>query len=889
MVKLAQMLASGEDVPADGSRAKTLLETAIAAGGPDVVNAWLRLAGLYANEDSGVGDDAKAIQALRKVVDLGGANAAIWRALGDLYSEGDEPVRNAALAIEAYRNAADAGDPSAMVALALALAPAEFDQAKGLLERAIAAGGPTALDARIALGDLYANAQGDKRNTAAAAEAYRIPADAGNTGAMIELAKIIGWGDGVPVDFEGARRLLERAIARGATSAWSTLAELYLEAGPEHRDVRQAINAYTNAANEGDTGAMIKLARVLGRGDDGVQADFNLAKSWLDKVIATANDPGTLAWAWATLGGLYDDDAPHRDLSAAAAAYQNAADLGETGAMVALAELLAEGDGISVDFNRAEALLRQAIAVNDSNAVEAWAALGDLYRDVDKRPHNLARAADAYKKAVELNSTSAMINLARIVGRGEGVDQDFPLAVDLLNRVIAEDESAAAWAWSTLGGLYRADGPNQDIAKAAEAYGKAADSGDVAAKVALAGILMSQEGSDFVLTRALLESVIAANDGNALRAWIMLGDLYANASPEHADATKAADAYKHAADAGSTTGKIRLARILADQPGGSGFKDAEALLKEVIAVGDENTTWAWSTLGGLYRDAGPDRIDQALAVDAFRHAADGGDTGAMIRLATMIGSGEGVEADFETARSLLIRAIGKKDGTASWAWTTLGDLYRDFEDVEGNATRAVKAYENAVEGGDTGAMIKLARMLVSGNGVERDRVAARNLLEQAAAVGDGNQTWAWSSLGDLFWREEDLASALKYYDLAAAAGDAYASLASAKLDSLARSGTADRLATMLRNYRSAAKEYGVGAVAKEMFQQLNPPSLYYTVQAFLSEVTPSPLRADGVYGARTTQAIAEFCATNSLPCDGTIVTLDLVEALLKTEPLQLAN
>ena len=72
-------------------------------------------------------------------------------------------------------------------------------------------------------------------------EAYEEAIALGNTGAMVSLGRMVGAGDGVPVDFARAEKLLEDAIAGGAAKeGWAALAVLYASADEAHRDLARA-------------------------------------------------------------------------------------------------------------------------------------------------------------------------------------------------------------------------------------------------------------------------------------------------------------------------------------------------------------------------------------------------------------------------------------------------------------------------------------------------------------------------------------------------------------------------------------------------------------------------------------------------------------------------
>src|SRR5260370_24417832 len=100
--------------------------------------------------------------------------------------------------------------------------------------------------------------------------------------------------------------------------------------------------------------------------------------------------------------------------------------------MINLAGMLAKGDGVPVDFARAQGLLEKAVAVGGDSAGSAWLAIGDLYRNADATHVNPVKAADAYQKAVDLGNAGAMINLARMLGKGDGIPIDFDKAKTLL-------------------------------------------------------------------------------------------------------------------------------------------------------------------------------------------------------------------------------------------------------------------------------------------------------------------------------------------------------------------------------------------------------------------------------------------------------------------------
>ncbi len=180
----------------------------------------------------------------------------------------------------------------------------------------------------------------------------------------------------------------------------------------------------------------------------------------------------------------------NRNGALAAKLLAEASAAGNTGAMRRLAALLIKGDGIAADPKRAEALLNQAIAAGATSTNES---LGDLYR-ADTPLKDVAKAVDAYQKAVDAGSTSAMRKLAALLVKGEGsVAADPSRAAALIQQAI----SAGADSKSTneaLGDLYRADTALKDMTKAVAAYQQAADGGNMSAVRKLAAILAKGDG-----------------------------------------------------------------------------------------------------------------------------------------------------------------------------------------------------------------------------------------------------------------------------------------------------------------------------------------------------------------------------------------------------------
>ena len=177
-----------------------------------------------------------------------------------------------------------------------------------------------------------------------------------------------------------SRRSRSRGIlAVSPTRPWETCSS---RASGDARDVPAAVANFRNASDLGSTSAMFKIAAIL-RNGDGVPVDGAGARdALLSAIAAGAADRG-----WFELGTLYASGPPEiRDPANAAAAYERAVELGNPWAMIELAAMLGNGDGVPADFPRAESLLRQAAGLGGDPAPSALVLLGDLYRGPGKNP-----------------------------------------------------------------------------------------------------------------------------------------------------------------------------------------------------------------------------------------------------------------------------------------------------------------------------------------------------------------------------------------------------------------------------------------------------------------------------------------------------------------------
>lgn len=729
----------------DPAAAAELLTEAAKVGSTE---AMLELSRLYARGDGVPFDFDRARQLIADAITAGELRRGSWF-LAELYARAEPPNRDMALAAEAYERAADLGDPWSMIELGRILAtgdgvPADFSRGTEILQEAIAVEGDSRGSAYEAMGDVLLGASGDARDVPAALADFRNASDLGSTSAMFKIAAILKNGDGVPVDAAGAREALLRAIEAGAAErGWFELGTLYASGPAEIRDPANAAEAYGRAVELGNPWAMIELAAMLGNGD-GVPANFPRAESLLRQAAGLGGDAAPSALV--LLGDLYRG--PGKNPAKAAAAYQAAVDLGSGQAMLKLAGMLRTGEGVKADFGAAQALLRQAIDAGQDRW--GWAALGALAADPNNPDRNMNEAAAAYAKAAELGEPWSMVTLAEMLSSGADIAPDHGRAIELLVQAGALGGDSARSAYATLGGVYRnSPPPHQDLAKAAEAFAKAAELGDTPSMLTLARMYRIGEGvpADHDSARRYLELAVAA--GAAIQGWAELGALHSDPqSPVH-DLAKASAAYQAASELGDVWSTIALARLVGLGNGvPADLARAVELLNGVAKQGGDAAGPAYLALGDLYLAAPEGDRNPAKAADAYRKGAGLQDTDSMFRLAAMLSSGADLPVDFDGAKALLEQAVAA--GAVQRGWAALGSLYANAAVPHRDVVKAIEAYEQAVNLGDPWSAISLAQILGTGEEIEPQFDRATAMLEQAATSEGDAKVAALIALGDLY-------------------------------------------------------------------------------------------------------------------------------------------
>jgi uncharacterized protein len=321
--------------------------------------------------------------------------------------------------------AARSGHPYAEIEYARVLISGqgvEEDRAEAirLLESAYAKSSARKADAAFYLGRLLVDDQPQR-----ALELLLYARASGKGGAEYEIGTLLAERG----DMAEAETYWREAAADGHLEAQEKLAALYHDRGQRATAQSygaQAIAQYRAAADQGDVGAMKRLARAY---DEGVLTtpDPEAHWQWVERAAEAGDIVSQGALARAYLEGRDRPvDGPRGQRWAELAIAQ-----GYVPAEAYLGRALLEGEVLPSDPVRAETLLEEAAEAGHS---AAQTDLGQAYLTGTPLPRDPEAGLGWLRAAISQGSSSAMTVLGYAYWKGDGVPQDRAKAEELLSR-----------------------------------------------------------------------------------------------------------------------------------------------------------------------------------------------------------------------------------------------------------------------------------------------------------------------------------------------------------------------------------------------------------------------------------------------------------------------
>ena len=291
-------------------------------------------------------------------------------------------------------------------------------------------------------------------------------------------------------------------------------------------------------------------------------------------------------------------------------------------------------------------------------------------------------------------------------------------------KLIKEAEAAGdKFAYYFMGAFYYEAGDYSEAEKRMLELYKEYDDGDAAGSLAML-YTTSAEKCDY--KKAFEYATIAADDDDR-DGFFVLGTLYFNGWGVEKDVNRALDNYKMAAALGDAGAMSQIGIIfMGDEGIEANPEQSFYWFNEAAKKGDDVGMY---NLGCCYKNGFGIEADVEQAAEWFKKSAELGYVGAMVEL------GEYYQAtlvDFEKSKMWYLKAAELGNAEAQ---NELGVLCAN---IDNDYKEAVKWYKKAMEQDDYWAYENYADCLWNGNGVQKNKKKAMEMMQKAISLGHPN-------------------------------------------------------------------------------------------------------------------------------------------------------
>ncbi|WP_345271063.1 caspase family protein [Nibrella viscosa] len=395
------------------------------------------------------------------------------------------------------------------------------------------------------------------------------------------------------------------------------------------------------------------------------------------------------------------------------------------------------GEGVAVDYIKAEIWFRKAAEQGNARAKNG---LGNLYwfgrGGLTKDPIEALRW---FKESANQGDPRGQYSLGVMYENGYGVARDYGQAVSWYRKAA---EQGHAPGQTNLGYMYRNGyGVTQDYSQAVSWYRKAAEQGDAPGQTNLGYMYRNGYGVTQDYSQAVSWYRKAAEQGHA-PGQTNLGNMYRDGKGVTQDYGQAVSWYRKAAEQGYVRGQVNLGYMYENGYGVTqDYSQAVSWYRKAAEQGDAP---GQTNLGYMYENGYGVTQDYSQAVSWYRKAAEQGDAQGQTNLGYMYGKGYGVTQDYSQAVSWYRKAAEQGNVRGQ---VNLGNMYENGYGVTQDYSQAVSWYRKASEQGDAGGQAYLGDMYEYGKGVTKNLVTAIEWYTKAARQSNDYAQKALRRLG----------------------------------------------------------------------------------------------------------------------------------------------
>ena len=352
------------------------------------LNAQFQLARMYERGEGTEVDLEGAAEWYKKAAKRGHANSQFH--LAQMYENGLGMEKNLAMARFWYKKAADQGGKEAKKKL------------QELLQIDVPRQGSDENEARLTssqmneLGnDYFYGRKGKKTNYAEAMKWYRKAAEKGNAVAQNNLGNMYKNAFGVTKDYNEAVKWFQLAAEQGNASGQYNLGLMYQHGYGVKKDYAKALEWYEKSAKKGNAYGQYLLAQMYENGF-GTKKNLSHARYWYEKATAQGDEEAKKRLKELKLGNKKSEPKPSNNVEGAGMTPSQMCELGK-----------------------------------------------DYYMGRNGKSKNLSEAFKWFGTAAKKGNTQAMLSLASMLERGDGVEKDLSQAQAWYEKAAAQGSEFA--------------------------------------------------------------------------------------------------------------------------------------------------------------------------------------------------------------------------------------------------------------------------------------------------------------------------------------------------------------------------------------------------------------------------------------------------------------
>lgn len=318
----------------------------------------------------------------------------------------------------------------------------DLDEAVSYFRKAANLGAKEAVREIGVIGHRYEIGDGVEKDEEKAARYYQISAEYGEGEAWYHLGLLYFRGiNGLKPNPRKAKRTLERASDAGVAQATLMLAKIYDEGLLGHVNHELAFKYYKQAAENGDSEAMLMTGMFYAQGDV-TQKDTAEAELWIRRGKSLGHPDGMVTLRgflsvacieYATgLAGMVDD-------KKAFAMAEEAEEMGDRDVFLRLGNIYRN----SRHPHHAESAFACFTRAAKQEIPAAESALGLCYEAAIGTEENIKKAVAYYKKAAEAGDPFGMAHYGYALANGEGVKKNEKEAMEWLIKAAMSGDKGA--------------------------------------------------------------------------------------------------------------------------------------------------------------------------------------------------------------------------------------------------------------------------------------------------------------------------------------------------------------------------------------------------------------------------------------------------------------